>query len=199
MAENGSIPRLQTLYAERIVDAMTEEFGYTNRMSVPRLEKIVLNMGVGKTQSGSKPTEGERLRRAQAARDELGSIAGQRPVITRARKDINNFKIRKGQAVGVKVTLRRQRMYEFLDRLVTIALPRVRDFRGLSSASFDGSGNYALGIREHIVFPEIDYDKVDSILGFDICIATTARSDREARALLSHFNMPFTDQSEQGG
>jgi large subunit ribosomal protein L5 len=194
MAENGEFPRLKRLYLDEIVTGMCEEFGYRNRMMAPRLDKIVLNMGVGKGASGDfKAIDSERGRRSNTAREELGLITGQRPVITRARKSIASFKLRAGQAIGVKVTLRRHRMYEFLDRLVTIALPRMRDFRGVSPRSFDGSGNISLGVREHIVFPEIDYDKVDAMRGFDVVIATTAATDREARSLLTRFNLPFQE------
>jgi large subunit ribosomal protein L5 len=152
-------------------------------MMIPKLEKIVLNMGVGEAVADSK--------KVKSAHDDLMAIAGQKPVITKAKKSIAGFKLREGMPVGVKVTLRGDRMYEFLDRLVTIAMPRIRDFRGVSGRSFDGRGNYALGLKEHIVFPEIEYDKVDQIWGMDIVICTTARSDAEAKALLKHFNMPF--------
>ena len=177
-------PRLKAVFAETIRPAMKEEFGYSNDMMIPRLDKIVLNMGVGEAVADSK--------KIRAAHDDLMKIAGQKPVITRARNSIAGFKVREGMPLGVKVTLRRDRMYDFLDRLVTIAMPRIRDFRGVSPKSFDGNGNYAMGVKEHIVFPEIDYDKVDQIWGMDIIICTTARNDDEARALLRHFNMPFT-------
>jgi large subunit ribosomal protein L5 len=162
---------------------LIEEFGYKNPMEVPQIEKIVLNMGVGESTADSK--------KASAAAADLALIAGQKPVITRARKAISQFKVRENMPIGCKVTLRKSRMYEFLDRLVTIALPRVRDFRGLNPKSFDGRGNYALGIREHLVFPEINYDKAESAWGMDVVITTTAKTDAEARALLKHFNFPF--------
>ncbi len=177
--------RLQELYKEVLRKTLTEQFGYRNQMAVPRLEKIVINMGVGEAATDSKKT--------QAAVADLAAIAGQKPVVTRARKSIANFKLRKGMPVGCKVTLRHAHMYEFLDRLINIALPRVRDFRGLSEKSFDGRGNYALGFKEQLVFPEIDYDKVDGIRGMDIVICTTAKTDAEARALLAGFNMPFAN------
>jgi large subunit ribosomal protein L5 len=176
-------PRLKQHYLEKVRSALTEEFKYDNPMQVPALDKIVLNMGVGEAVADRKKVD-------SAARD-LAMIAGQKPVLTKARKSIATFKLRDGMAIGAKVTLRRARMFEFLDRLVTIALPRVKDFRGLNPKSFDGRGNYALGIKEHIVFPEIDYDKVESVWGMDIIICTTARTDDEARALLTHFNFPF--------
>ena len=183
MAEAKYTPRLRADYDERIVPAMIEKFGYKNRLEVPRLDKIVLNMGVGEATQDKKKVE--------TAASEMELIAGQKPVITKAKKSIAQFKLREGMPIGVKVTLRRERMYEFLDRLVTIALPRVRDFRGLNPKSFDGRGNYALGIKEHIVFPEINYDKAESMWGMDVIIATTAKTDAEARALLKHFNFPF--------
>jgi large subunit ribosomal protein L5 len=183
MAEASYAPRLKQYYEEVLRGKLTEQFGYSNVMQVPRLEKVVLNMGVGDGVTDAK--------KVQTAADELGLIAGQRPVITRARKSIATFKLREGMPVGAKVTLRKGRMYDFVDRLVTIALPRVRDFRGLSPKSFDGRGNFAVGIKEHIVFPEIDYDKVDTILGLDIIVCTTAQNDEEARALLKGFNFPF--------
>lgn len=176
-------PRLKTLYAETIRGAMKEEFGYKNAMMTPRLDKIVLNMGVGEAVADSK--------KVKSAHDDLMLIAGQKPVITRAKNSIAGFKVREGMPLGVKVTLRGDRMYEFLDRLITIAMPRIRDFRGVKSTAFDGRGNYAMGIREHIVFPEVEYDKVDQMWGMDIIIATNAKTDAEARALLKHFNMPF--------
>ena len=184
-AANGSgyEPRLQTHYRDVVVPKLNEEFGYKNPFSVPRLEKIVLNMGVGESTADSK--------KVQSAADDLAMIAGQKPVITRARKSISTFKLREGMPIGAKVTLRKARMFEFLDRLVTVALPRVRDFRGLSTKSFDGRGNYALGIKEHIVFPEINYDKVDQIWGMDVVVCTTAETDDEARALLGALNFPF--------
>jgi large subunit ribosomal protein L5 len=160
-----------------------EEFGYKNAMEVPRLDKIVVNMGVGEAVADSK--------KIKSAVGEMALITGQQPVVTKAKKSVATFKLREGMPVGCKVTLRRERMYEFLDRLVTIALPRVRDFRGLSGKSFDGRGNYAMGLKEQIVFPEIDYDSVDAIRGMDIIICTTAKTDQEARALLKGFDMPF--------
>lgn len=176
-------PRLRTDYDNRIVKAMTEKFGYTNPMQVPKIEKITLNMGVGEgTQDKKKVT---------TAAEEMELIAGQKPVITKAKKSIAQFKLREGMPVGAKVTLRRERMYEFLDRLINIALPRVRDFRGLNPKSFDGRGNYAMGLKEQIVFPEIAYDRIDSVRGLDVIITTTAKTDEEARELLRLFNFPF--------
>ena len=176
--------RLQDTYSKDIRPALVTRFGYTNPMQVPKLDKIVINMGLGDTGGDTKKVD--------AAVGDLTMIVGQKAVITRATKSIANFKVREGLAVGAKVTLRRERMYEFLDRLVTIALPRVRDFRGVSPKSFDGRGNYAMGIREHIIFPEINYDKVDKIRGMDIIICTTAKTDDEARELLRSFGLPFT-------
>jgi large subunit ribosomal protein L5 len=180
---NGYTPRMKKHYEEVVRPKLIEEFGYKNPMEVPTIEKIVLNMGVGESTADSK--------KATAAAGDLALIAGQKPVVTRARKAISQFKVREGMPIGCKVTLRKTRMYEFLDRLVTIALPRVRDFRGLNPKSFDGRGNYALGIKEHIVFPEINYDKAEAMWGMDVVITTTAKSDDEARALLRHFNFPF--------
>jgi large subunit ribosomal protein L5 len=182
-AMNGYTPRLRKHYDEVVRPALIQEFGYKNLMQVPTIDKIVLNMGVGESTADSK--------KATVAAGDLALIAGQKPVITRARKAIAQFKVRENMPIGCKVTLRRQRMYEFMDRLVTIALPRVRDFRGLNPKSFDGRGNYALGIKEHLVFPEINYDKAEQIWGMDVIIATTAKTDDEARALLKHFNFPF--------
>ena len=176
-------PRLRQRYDAEIVKAMTEKFGYENPMQVPKLEKITLNMGVGEASQDKK--------KVQTAAEEMELIAGQKPVITRARNSIAGFKVREGMPIGAKVTLRGARMYEFLDRLVNIALPRVRDFRGLNPKSFDGRGNFAMGIKEHIVFPEINYDKVDQMWGMDIIVCTTAKTDDEARALLKEFNFPF--------
>ena len=176
-------PRLRTFYDENVVKAMIEKFGYKNHMQVPRIEKITLNMGVGEATQDKKKVE--------AAAAEMELIAGQKPVVTRAKKSIAQFKLREGMPIGCKVTLRRERMYEFLDRLVTIALPRVKDFRGLNGKSFDGRGNYAMGIKEHIVFPEINYDQIDQIWGLDIVVCTTARTDDEAKALLKEFDFPF--------
>ncbi len=175
--------RLRDHYNESVRPMMAEQFAYLNPMEIPRITKIVLNMGVGEGTQDKKKVD--------AAAAELTLIAGQKPVITRAKKSIAAFKLREGMPIGCKVTLRRERMYEFLDRLVTIALPRVRDFRGLSNKTFDGRGNFAMGVREQIIFPEISYDKVDQIRGLDIVICTTAKSDREAQALLKAFDMPF--------
>lgn len=175
--------RFQERYENEIRANMMKEFGYTNVLQVPRIEKIVINMGVGKATQDSK--------KVKAATQDLTAIAGQKPVVTIARKSIAGFKLREGMPIGTKVTLRRTRMYEFLDRLVTIALPRTRDFRGLNPKSFDGRGNYAMGVKEQIIFPEIEYDQVDEIRGMDIIICTTANTDDEARALLRGFEMPF--------
>lgn len=183
MAEAAYTPRLRKLYDEVIRAKMQEEFGYKNPMEIPRVDKIVLNMGVGESTADSK--------KAQVAADDLAQIAGQKALVTRARKSIATFKVRDHMPLGAKVTLRKVRMYEFMDRLVTIALPRVRDFRGLNPKSFDGRGNFAMGVKEHIVFPEINYDKVDQIWGMDVIVCTTARTDDEARALLRHFDFPF--------
>jgi len=176
-------PRMKAQYEKVVRDELTKKFGYANHMQVPRLDKIVLNMGVGEAVADRKKVD-------NAAAD-LALIAGQRPVITRARKSIATYKLRENMPIGAKVTLRGDRMYEFLDRLVTIALPRVKDFRGLNPKSFDGRGNYALGLREHIVFPEVDYDKVDQVWGMDVIVCTTAGNDEEARELLRGFNFPF--------
>ncbi len=178
-----SKPRLREQYDTTIRPALQKEFGYKNVMEVPKLDKIVINIGVGKAASDSK--------KIQSAAAELTLIAGQKPVVTKARKAIANFKLREGQPIGCKVTLRKEHMYEFLDRLITIALPRVRDFRGVPHKSFDGRGNYALGLKEQLIFPEIEYDKVEDIRGMDIIICTTAKTDDEAKALLTAFNMPF--------
>lgn len=183
MAETAYIPRLRTVYDETIKAELNKQFAYKNVMELPRLEKIVLNMGVGEAVNDTK--------KVKSAASELQKIAGQKPVITHARKSIAGFKVREEMPLGVKVTLRKTRMYEFLDRLVTIALPRVRDFRGLNPNSFDGRGNYAMGIKEHIIFPEIDYDQIDQVWGMDIVVCTTAKTDDEARALLKAFNFPF--------
>ena len=177
------VPRLRKHYDEVVKPALIAKFGYKNVMEVPRLEKIVLNMGVGEATQDSKLVT--------VAAAELEKIAGQKVMITKSRKAIAQFKIRENLAIGAKVTLRKVRMYEFLDRLVNIALPRVRDFRGLTDRSFDGNGNYAFGIKEHIIFPEIDYDKIDRVWGMDVIICTTARTDEEARALIEAFNFPF--------
>ncbi|MEQ1706990.1 MAG: 50S ribosomal protein L5 [Terricaulis sp.] len=170
-------------YKNEIKKSLREEFGYTNEMQIPRLEKIVINMGVGEAVADSK--------KLKSAMEALTMIAGQKPVATKARKSIAQFKLREGMSIGCKVTLRKDQMYEFLDRLVTIALPRVKDFRGLNGKSFDGRGNYAMGIKEHIVFPEIDYDLIDQVWGMDIVVCTTARTNDEARALLKQFDFPF--------
>jgi large subunit ribosomal protein L5 len=177
------VARLKKVYTDEIVPKLVKEFGYKNALEVPRLDKIVLNMGVGEAVSDTK--------KVTSAAADLAMIAGQKPVVTRARKAISTFKVRENMPIGAKVTLRKTRMYEFLDRLVTVALPRVRDFRGLDPKSFDGRGNYALGVKEHIIFPEIDYDKAEAMLGLDIVVCTTARTDAEARALLREFNFPF--------
>ena len=183
MADEAYEPRLKTEYRERIRKALKDQFAYSNEMQIPKLDKIVLNMGVGEAVGDSK--------KIQAAMADLAKIAGQKPVPTKARTSIAGFKLREGMVVGAKVTLRKDRMYEFLDRLITIALPRVKDFRGLKPTSFDGRGNYALGLREHIVFPEINYDQIDQIWGMDIIVCTTASSDDEARELLREFQFPF--------
>ena len=177
------VPRLKAHYEEVVRKQLMEKFSYENAMQVPRLEKIVLSMGIGESVGDSKL--------AGVAAAELGKIAGQKPVITRARKSIATFKVREGMPIGAKVTLRKARMYEFLDRFINIALPRVRDFRGLPPTSFDGNGNCAVGVKEHIIFPEIDYDKIDRVWGFDVVIVTSAKTDDEARALLEGFNFPF--------
>ncbi|MDH6269838.1 large subunit ribosomal protein L5 [Rhizobium sp. SG_E_25_P2] len=183
MAEAKYEPRLKTEYVSRIRAAMQEHFNYANEMMIPRMDKIVINMGVGEaTADSKKPT---------VAAQDLSAIAGQKAVVTRARNSIAGFKVREGMPIGAKVTLRGARMFEFMDRLVNIALPRVRDFRGLNPKSFDGRGNFAMGIKEHIVFPEINYDKVDQMWGMDIIVCTTAKTDDEARALLKEFNFPF--------
>ncbi len=176
-------PRLRALFDAEIKAKMREEFGYKNTMQIPRLDKVVLNMGVGKAVQDTK--------KVKFAQEELTRIAGQHAVVTKAKKSVAGFRVREDMPLGCKVTLRAARMYEFLDRLVTVALPRVRDFRGLNGKSFDGRGNYAMGLKEHIVFPEIEYDKVDEVRGLDIIICTTAATDAEAKALLKHFNMPF--------
>ena len=175
--------RLKEQYQNEIVDAMIKKFGYKNIMEVPKLDKIVVNMGVGEAKENSKLLD--------TAVKEMETIAGQKAVLTRAKNSIANFKLREGQAIGCKVTLRGEKMYEFLDRLVNLALPRVRDFRGVNPNAFDGRGNYALGIKEQIIFPEIEYDKVDKVRGMDIIFVTTAKTDEEARELLAQFNMPF--------
>jgi len=183
MADTVYIPRLRAQYDETIKANLIKEFGYKNVMQAPKLDKIVLNMGVGEAVNDTK--------KVKSAAADLKKIAGQKPVITHARKSIAGFKVREEMPLGVKVTLRKARMYEFLDRLVNIALPRVRDFRGLNPNSFDGRGNYAMGIKEHIIFPEINFDQIDQTWGMDIIVCTTARTDDEARALLKAFNFPF--------
>ncbi|WP_172330303.1 50S ribosomal protein L5 [Mangrovicoccus sp. HB161399] len=176
-------PRLKALYRNEVRAKLQEEFGYKNVMMIPRLDKIVLNMGVGEAVNDTK--------KVKSAAEDLTAIAGQKAVITKAKKSIAGFRVREGMPLGTKVTLRGDRMYEFLDRLITIAMPRIRDFRGVSGKSFDGRGNYATGLKEHIVFPEIEFDKVDAVRGMDIIICTTASTDAEAKALLKAFNMPF--------
>jgi len=185
----GYKPRLKADYDERIVKAMIEKFGYKNRLEVPRLDKIVINMGVGEATQDKK--------RVETAAAEMQQIAGQKPVIAKAKKSIAQFKLREGMPIGCKVTLRRDRMFEFLDRLVTIALPRVRDFRGLNPKSFDGRGNYAMGLKEQIIFPEINYDQIDTVRGMDVIITTTAKTDEEARELLRLFNFPFPAEEQR--
>jgi large subunit ribosomal protein L5 len=184
MAEAQYTPRLKAEYVGKIRPALQERFKYQNTFQVPALDKVVLNMGVGEAVGDSK--------KIKSAFDDLQAIAGQKPVITKAKTSIATFKVRENMPIGVKVTLRRDRMYEFIDRLVTVALPRVRDFRGLNAKSFDGRGNYAMGLKEHIIFPEIDYDKVDQVWGMDIIVCTTAETDDEARELLRAFNFPFS-------
>jgi large subunit ribosomal protein L5 len=185
-AEAKYEPRLKKYYRESVRPKLVERFGYKNPMQVPRIDKIVLNMGVGEAVADSK--------KVQSALSDLAKIAGQKAAVTKSRKSIATFKLREGMPIGGKVTLRQNRMYEFLDRLVTVALPRVRDFRGLNPKSFDGRGNYALGIKEHIIFPEINYDQVDQIWGMDVIVCTTAKTDDEARALLDELNFPFRQQ-----
>ena len=182
----GYVSRFKAAYRDRIRSAMKDEFGYRNDLQIPKLDKVVLNIGCGSEVVRDS-------KKANSARDDLTAIAGQKAVINRARKSVASFRVREGMPIGAKVTLRGDRMYDFLDRLITIALPRVRDFRGLRTASFDGRGNFAMGLKEHIVFPEIDYDKVDEVWGMDIIICTTAKTDAEAKALLGHFNMPFSN------
>lgn len=183
MADEAYEPRLKTEYKTRIRKAMRERFGYSNEMQIPKLDKIVINMGIGEAVADSK--------KVQSAMTDLAKIAGQKPVPTKARNSVAAFKVREGMTIGAKVTLRKDRMYEFLDRLITIALPRVKDFRGLKATSFDGRGNYAMGLREHIVFPEINYDQIDQVWGMDIIVTTTAKTDEEARELLKEFQFPF--------
>jgi large subunit ribosomal protein L5 len=188
MADAKYVARLRKEYDDKIVPAMIEKFGYKNKLEVPKLEKVVINMGVGEATQDKK--------RVETAAAEMEKIAGQKPVITKAKKSIAQFKLREGMPIGVKVTLRRERMYEFLDRLVTIALPRVRDFRGLNPKSFDGRGNYAMGLKEQLVFPEINYDQIDKVRGMDIIVTTTAKTDDEARELLRLFNFPFPREDQ---
>ncbi len=188
MADQANLTRMQTLYQEKVRPAMIAEFGYKNLMEVPKIDKIVINMGVGEATQDKKKVD--------VAAAEMALIAGQKPVITKAKKSVATFKLREGMPIGCKVTLRRERMYEFLDRLVTIALPRVRDFRGLNPKSFDGRGNYAMGLKEQLVFPEISYDRVDQVRGMDVIVTTTARTDDEARALLKAFGFPFIGMTE---
>jgi large subunit ribosomal protein L5 len=183
MAEAAYLPRLLSLYRTEVAPRLRERFQYRNAMQVPKLDKITVNVGLGEA------TQNARL--LERAIEEVSQITGQRPVVTRAKKSIANFKLREGQSIGCATTLRRHRMWEFFDRLVNVALPRVRDFRGLSPRAFDGRGNYTIGIREQIIFPEVDYDKVEKIYGMNVCIVTTARSDEEARALLAELGMPF--------
>jgi large subunit ribosomal protein L5 len=178
-------PKLKTVYREQIRAKMKEQFGYTNEMQVPKLDKIVVNMGVGEAVADSK--------KINAALKDLMAITGQKPAATKARKSIAAFKLREGMTIGAKVTLRKERMYEFLDRLITIALPRVKDFRGLNGNSFDGRGNYAMGLKEHLVFPEINYDQIEQVWGMDIVVCTTAKTNEEAKALLKEFQFPFNN------
>ena len=187
MAENY-VPRLRKKFDDQIVAAMTEKFGYKNRLEVPKIEKITLNMGVGEASQDKK--------KVQTAAAEMELIAGQKPVITLAKKSIAQFKLREGMPIGCKVTLRRERMYEFLDRLITVAMPRIRDFRGLNPKSFDGRGNYAMGLKEQIIFPEISYDQIEKVRGLDIIVTTTANTDDEARELLRLFGFPFPVEAE---
>ena len=184
-----SVPRLRTKYDTDIAQAMQEKFGYKNALEIPRIEKITLNMGVGEASQDKK--------KVQTAAAEMELIAGQKPVITKAKKSIAQFKLREGMPIGCKVTLRRERMYEFLDRLVTVAMPRIRDFRGLNPKSFDGRGNYAMGLKEQIIFPEISYDQIDKVRGMDIIVTTSAKTDDEARELLRLFGFPFPQEAEQ--
>jgi large subunit ribosomal protein L5 len=177
------VSRYKDLYKNEIADALQKKFGYKNRMEIPKLEKIIINMGVGEAKENSKVLD--------SAVGDLEKISGQKPVITKAKKSIANFKIREGMPIGCKVTLRGERMYDFADRLINLALPRVRDFRGVNPNAFDGRGNYALGIKEQLIFPEIEYDKIDKVRGMDIIFVTTAKTDEEARELLAAFNMPF--------
>ena len=183
MAEPKYIPRLKSLYDQSIREKLTKQFSYTNGLQVPALDKVVINMGVGEAVADSK-----KIRSAVA---DLAAISGQKPIETKSRKSIASFKLRDGMTIGAKVTLRRERMYEFIDRLTTIALPRMKDFRGLNGKSFDGRGNFAMGLKEHTVFPEISYDNIETVWGMDIIVCTTARSNEEAKALLTEFGFPF--------
>ncbi len=189
MADQKYTPRMKQRYDDTVVKALTEKFGYANRMAVPKIEKITLNMGVGEGSQDKK--------KVTTALEEMKLIAGQQPVVTRARKSIAGFKLREGMPIGVKVTLRGARMYEFLDRLVTIAMPRIRDFRGLNPKSFDGAGNFAMGLKEQIIFPEISYDSIDTVRGMDVIVTTTANSDDEARELLRLFGFPFPQEQAE--
>jgi large subunit ribosomal protein L5 len=182
------VPRMRSKYDAEIVKAMTEKFGYKNHMEVPRIEKITINMGVGEGSQDKK--------KVTIAAEEMALIAGQKPVITKAKKSIAQFKLREGMPIGCKVTLRRERMYEFLDRLITVAMPRIRDFRGVNAKSFDGRGNYAMGLKEQIIFPEISYDQIEKVRGMDIIVTTTAKTDDEARELLRLFGFPFPAEAE---
>src|SRR3569623_2353642 len=185
MADKAYEPRLKTEYRSRIRKALKDQFGYTNEMQIPKLDKIVLNMGIGESVADSK--------KVNAAMADLARIAGQKPVPTKARTSIAGFKLREGMVIGAKVTLRKERLFEFLDRLITVALPREKDFRGLKGTSFDGRGNYAMGLKEHLVFPEINYDEIDQIWGMDIVVVTTAGANEEAKALLTEFQFPITN------
>ena len=182
------VPRLRKKYDEQIAKAMTDKFGYKNDMEIPKIEKITLNMGVGEGSQDKK--------KVTTAAEEMALISGQKPVVTRAKKSIAQFKLREGMPIGCKVTLRRERMYEFLDRLITVAMPRIRDFRGLNAKSFDGRGNYAMGLKEQIIFPEISYDQIEKVRGMDIIVTTTAKTDDEARELLRLFGFPFPAEAE---
>ena len=189
MADAKYTPRMRLIYEDKVRKALVEQFGYKNEMEIPRIEKIVINMGVGDATQDKK--------RVETAAAEMTAIAGQKAVVSKAKKSIAQFKLREGMPIGCKVTLRRERMYEFLDRLITIALPRVRDFRGLNPKSFDGRGNYAMGLKEQIVFPEINYDRIDKVRGMDVIVTTTAKTDDEARELLRAFGFPFTDRTAE--
>jgi large subunit ribosomal protein L5 len=188
MADAANLTRMQQLYVDKVRAQMIEQFGYKNHMQVPKIDKIVINMGVGEATQDKKKVD--------KAAEEMALIAGQKPVITKAKKSVATFKLREGMPIGCKVTLRREKMYEFLDRLITVALPRVRDFRGLNPKSFDGRGNYAMGLKEQIIFPEINYDRIDSVRGMDVIVTTTAKTDDEARALLKAFGFPFIGLTE---